>query len=258
MLNNTEELTRARNEYAYPPFCLTRSSKPIDESLILWGMPVDIYGPDQFDEHRSSGFSSFELDQYHCKLLRSDDDEKVLLGVASITFWGFALGKGRFTINRALARAKIVAGLGKRAADAPETITRAVRNIATFLDGGKRQEAIIEAMGLRHHGLAFASKLLAFSNPATESVYDEVISLRLKCAKDPRLTKLHVLTVGQHHIAEKASAYEGWAELCFDKAAQLNLNNSQWRDWDGKNRAWRAVDVERAFFSLGRERVSHK
>ncbi|MDP3674389.1 MAG: hypothetical protein Q8R44_04765, partial [Novosphingobium sp.] len=185
--------------------------------------------------------------------LRSEDDEQVLLGVASVTFWGFAQGRDRrHTKERALSRAKIVAGQGKRNGDPKSVITKAVRTISSLLDDGKRQAAIREGMKLKHHGLAFASKLLAFSAPATECVFDEVISLRLQKSNDPRLKGLYVPTSGQHRLDEKAVAYEGWAKLCSAKAAELNASELRWGDWDGKERQWRAVDVERAFFALGR------
>jgi hypothetical protein len=88
--------------------------------------------------------------------------------------------------------------------------------------------------------------------PDTNCVYDQVISLRLQSSDDPRLSRLHVSTAGQHRLSGKASAYEGWASLCSEKARELNEDGAMWRDWDGVERPWRAVDIERAFFGLGR------
>lgn len=62
----------------------------------------------------------------------------------------------------------------------------------------------------------------------------------------------HVSTVGKHRLAEKAAAYEGRAQLCASKARELDHSAGRWTDWDGAERPWRAVDVERAFFGLGR------
>lgn len=253
MLDNPAALIQSRNEYAYPPFCLRRCDSAVTADAVLWNEAVVISGPSEADAPKFASFSSLELDQYHHRLLRSEHDDLVLLGVASVTFWGFSLGPlGRYTKTRALARAKIVAGLGRRSGDSASTITRSVRTIARCLDQGRRQDAIMEAMSLRHHGLAFASKLLAFSAPATECVYDDVISRRLELNDDPRLKRLYVNTKGKHRLSEKAGAYEGWAQLCSAKANELNRDSKRWRDWNGELRLWRAVDVERAFFSLGR------
>ena len=253
MLDDHQALAQARKEYAYPPFCLKRSALAADGTAVLWGIRVVIHGPSQTDSPNFAGYSSFDLDQYHHGLLRSDNDDDVLLGVASVMFWGFARGPGgRYTTGRALSKAKNVAGLGKLKADRAAEIIKTIRNVLSLLDIGKRQEAIRDAMTLRFHGLAFASKLLAFSAPETECVYDEVISLRLKASEDPRLKNLYVATAGQHHLAEKAAAYEGWAELCAAKATDMNSAGVCWTDWNSTNRVWRAVDVERAYFSLGR------
>jgi len=251
MLDDHAALTSARIAYSYAPFKLVRA-EATNAEVEIFGESVKIAGPALYSKTGFSGYSSWDLDQYHFSLLRSAIDEDVLLGVASVMFWGFAQGKGRFTTARALSRAKHVAGLGKRSADAPAQIVRVVRTFSALLDAGDRVQALSEAMSLKYFGLAFASKLLAFALPDTECVYDEVISLRLQDSNDARLRALYVPTVGMHRLAEKASAYEGWAKLCSAKAAELNHENRRWKDWDGTEREWRAVDVERAFFSLGR------
>ena len=252
MLDNHDELTRARHAYAYAPFRLARAAESYAHA-VLWAQPVRVQGPVEKGALGFAGHSAWDLDQYHHQLLRSETDADVLLGVASVTFWGFGQGKdGRFTTARALARARIVAGLGKRGADDAPAIVGKVRAVCSLLDRGDRQGAVLEAMSLKHHGLAFATKLLAFSSPETECVYDEVISLRLQSSSDIRLKDLHVSPVGKYRLAEKAAAYEGWAQLCTAKALELNHDRGRWTDWDGAERPWRAVDVERAFFGLGR------
>lgn len=253
MLDNNDALAAARSAYAYAPFRLDRAAASEQADAVLWGQSVVIKGPAAEDAPRFAAHSSWALDQHHHRLLRSASDEDVLLGVASVTFWGFAQGRGgRFTTARALSRAKNVAGLGKRGGDAASEIVQKARYISNLLDRRERQSAIRQAMTLKHHGLAFASKLLAFAAPDTDCVYDEVISLRLQSSDDPRLNRLFVPTAGQSRLADKAAAYEGWAALCAAKAQQLNGESILWNDWDGQKRPWRAVDVERAFFGLGR------
>lgn len=254
MLDDDKALVEARNAYAYAPFCLRRRANSegcVD--AVLWEIPIVISGPQADDAPGFANLSSVALDRYHGQLLHSDSDDDVLLGVASVTFWGFAQGRGgRFTTARALSRAKHIAGQGKRSADDGAAIVEAIRNIIVDLDEGRRADAIARTMRLKHHGLAFGSKLLAFIAPATECVYDEVISLRLEASADERLSALHVATVGQHRLAEKARAYAGWAELCTSTAQRLDAAGLPWKDWNGEPQAWRAVDVERAFFGLGR------
>lgn len=254
MLDNHYELVQSRGKYAYPPLSLRFCDPENAPDAVLWGQPVAICGPSQMDGPQFAGYSSFKLDEYHRGLLNSSNSSEVLLGVASVTFWGFAQGRGgRHTTNRALGRARNVAGQGKRGGDAEHIIIEAVGRILSLIEDGRRQEAILEAMTLKHHGLAFGSKLLAFCAPESECVYDEVISLRLEKDSDPRLRQLHVATRGQHNLAAKSSAYAGWAALCTAKAEELNLKGMMWRDWDGSERIWRAIDVERAFFALGRD-----
>ncbi|KIC55856.1 hypothetical protein RM53_14930 [Brevundimonas nasdae] len=252
MFDDHEALTRARNAYAYAPLRLVRSESAGAQAA-LWDMPVQFAGPLEGQASAFASWPSWDLDQHHAGLLRSQNNDDVLLGVASVTFWGFAQGRGgRLTTARALARAKNIAGLGQHKADEASTIVDKVRIFSAHLDRGDRQAAINEAMSLQHHGLAFASKLLAFASPETACVYDEVISLRLGASDDNRLRALHVSTAGKHRLAEKASAYAGWAQLCASKASDLNRDGRLWLDWDGSERSWRAVDVERAYFGLGR------
>lgn len=252
MFDDHEALTRARNAYRYAPLRLVRTESARAQA-VLWDMPVEFVGPLDGQASMFPSWPSWDLDQHHAGLLRSPNDDDVLLGVASVTFWGFGQGRGgRLTTARALARARNIAGLGQRKADEASVIVEKVRTFSAHLDRGDQYAAVIEAMSLQHHGLAFASKLLAFASPETACVYDEVISLRLGVSDDQRLRTLHVSTAGKHRLAEKASAYAGWARLCASKASDLNREGRSWLDWDGSERSWRAVDVERAYFGLGR------
>ena len=156
MLDNNEALTKARGSYAYPPFRLIRAEPVENAHAVLWGQPVMVKGPSACEAPTFSAYSSWELDEYHFRLLRSKIDEDVLLGVASVTFWGFAQGRGvRYTKERALARAGLVAGSGNRKADPACVIVQKMRTIASLLDRGDRKQAVLEAMTLKHHGLAF-------------------------------------------------------------------------------------------------------
>src|SRR5690606_242373 len=112
-----------------------------------------------------------------------------------------------------------------------------------------------EVREIKFIAMSFATKLMAFMNPMIAAVYDDVISKRLSTQVDPSLSTLHVptLATSTKERALQAIAYEGWCRWCRDKAVELNSAQKKWRDWDASTHAWRALDVERAFFALGRE-----
>jgi hypothetical protein len=103
--------------------------------------------------------------------------------------------------------------------------------------------------------MAFASKVLTFMEPQAAAVYDEVISLRLEKQTDPELRSLFVSTkipTSKGARLSQANTYADWCGWCAKKASDLNEKNVCWVDWNATERSWRAVDVERAFFALGR------
>jgi len=96
--------------------------------------------------------------------------------------------------------------------------------------------------------MAFASKLLMFTQLTTMAVYDGVISRRLHYHCDARLRDLFISTAlagSRTKRQAQAQTYQRWCRWCSDKAAELNDAGVMWADWDGAHHAWRAVDVER-------------
>ena len=94
---------------------------------------------------------------------------------------------------------------------------------------------------------------------SSAAVYDDVISKRLEKQIDQELRNLFVNTkrvVSEKAKMHQATVYSDWCAWCSQKARNLNSSNllsSTWLDWDGSEHSWRAVDVERAFFALGRQ-----
>ncbi|MDP3675995.1 MAG: hypothetical protein Q8R44_13025, partial [Novosphingobium sp.] len=72
MIDNNNDLVQARNKYAYPPFSLRRGVSANESDAELWGQSVVMCGPAESDAPKFAGYSSFELDQYHHGLLRSE------------------------------------------------------------------------------------------------------------------------------------------------------------------------------------------
>ena len=102
-------------------------------------------------------------------------------------------------------------------------------------------------MKLRLFGLAFASKLAMFICPSKAAVYDKVISENLRRSSLDELKSLYVSTASSAR-KRQPDTYQRWCEFCLAKASVLN-QSGQWRDWNGRNYDWRAVDVERVLFN---------
>ena len=122
-----------------------------------------------------------------------------------------------------------------------------------MLNASQIAEALREATQIKFLQMAFASKLLTFMAPNLAAVYDDVISGRL--ADTAELQNLFVSTKNPTSKAAKLkqeNIYANWCRWCVEKADNLNANSITWRDWNATEHSWRAVDVERAWFALGR------
>jgi hypothetical protein len=254
------KLKAHRERYAYVPARLVRVGEREDADLSCFGFRLRKYVPEEWQERLKGepvSISSLQLDEFHRGLLRSDDENDLLHGLLSVVFWGFASGAdGRLRLNRALTRAKAIAhGRQNAPAQSRETIVRLLRRTRELLDTEPIGAAFLAALDIKFLQMAFASKLLMFIQPATAAVYDRVISRSLRDYRDAQLRNLGVSTaLATSRAAREAQAqtYQHWCRWCSDKAAELNDAGLTWADWDGTHHAWRAVDVERAFYALGR------
>jgi hypothetical protein len=215
-------------------------------------------GWDSGDQNIRSQYSSIELDDFHCSLLQSESEYDLMHGLLSVVFWGFASGTdGRIRSSRALARAKTVVDGRTNALQQPDAdIIAHLKKCRQLLKGSQIAEALREATQIKFLQMAFASKLLTFMAPNLAAVYDDVISKRLQGVNSREQQNLFVSTKNPTSEAAKLKqedVYANWCRWCVEKANNLNATGITWRDWNATEHNWRAVDVERAFFAVGRE-----
>jgi hypothetical protein len=254
------ELKAAREKYAYVPAHLVRASGHVAANLVWKSLKLSMHVPKKWDaghQELRSQYSSWELDRFHHTLLQSDNGEDLVHGLLSVVFWGFASGStGRLNTARALARAEaILFGRKNASAQAEADIIVHLKRSRELLRATQIAEALLEAEQIKFVQMAFASKLLTFMEPQMAAVYDEVISLRLQRQTDPELRRLFVSTklpTSKDARSSQAKTYADWCGWCSKTASGLNAKGMTWVDWDAKQHRWRAVDVERAFFALGR------
>ena len=188
---------------------------------------------------------------------QSDNEEDLFHGLLSVVFWGFASrSNGQLNAPRALSRAKaILIGRKNSAPQAANEIISHLRRSRELLTTSRIAEALLEAKRIKYLQMAFASKLLTFMEPEVAAVYDEVISLRLEKQTDAEFRSLFVTTnipTSKNAQLSQAKTYADWCRWCSKKASDLNAKGTTWVDWNATEHSWRAVDVERAFFALGR------
>jgi len=191
------EFKAARERYAYVPARLVRVGESEHADLSCFGLRLRKDVPEgwqaRLKEARLKGqpvsISSLQLDDFHRGLLRSDDEDDLLHGLLSVVFWGFASGAdGRLRLNRALARAAAIAHGRRNAPPQPrETVVRQLRRTGELLaEPAAIEAAFSTALEIKFLQMAFASKLLMFTQPKTMAVYDRVISLQLRCSSARR------------------------------------------------------------------------
>ncbi|QNA89307.1 hypothetical protein G4G28_14035 [Massilia sp. Dwa41.01b] len=91
--------------------------------------------------------------------------------------------------------------------------------------------------------------------PDIAAVLDSVINERLRGHADRELAAMHGpmaslnSAIARDHFVAR---YLKWCDWCMRQAQAANALQATWPDWDGSEHPWRAVDVERAFFAMGR------
>lgn len=249
-----DELIIARGAYGYVPARLVVSTD-VEPDLIWRDLRLVRCLPSYADWATNPKgrlqYASVNLDAFHNKLLNGNSDKDLLHGLASTVFWGYASGAdGRFRVERAIAKTKaLAAGRRNAAAQHPSDILRCLYAARDRMKVGDTEEALLKAMGIKFLGMSFASKVLMFMDPSKAAVYDSIIGNRLSNSKT--LGAMGVSTSPSTNRKRQAEAYARWCAYCVQEAAAMNRVGHRWKDWDNSEHAWRAVDVERAFFADG-------
>lgn len=256
----TKDYCEKRKSYPYPPAEL-RSALPNDpvDLEISNGLHLAKHGP-SVDQWKSAAYkeeqSSWKLDETHRALLNSDCPKKMLIGILSVVYWGNYADRDGGINHFALQRANWVVN-GKKRKDgvsAPLTLKEIVGNFDNarkYLRQSEFAHALHEAVKIKFIRMPFASKLLAFTAPNKAAVYDSVISDYLMQSKNPILREMGVpvTRTGKRQL----EAYHKWCFFCQSEAKLLNESGAYWKDWNGEEHEWRAIDVERAHFALAAE-----
>lgn len=230
----------ARSRYSYPTVCLM----PVERGALAELETGDL----RLARHQKT--SHMALDEYHSEKLGSALDFDRRVGLASVMYWGFygsSDNRRTPTHARALTRSKWVFDkpTKTKTTNISETLILGVRTARE----GRFSEALSTFGRLPNVGFSFASKLVMFCAPTRASVFDAVMLGIFKAT--PELNRFSARITG-HISAEAASTYAMWCDYCTQKADALNRVGLRWSDLDGESHRWRAVDVERALFQLGR------
>ena len=236
-----QRLLDARNKYAYPLVYLEALAQDPAGTYI----PIPAPQPKRFLD---------DWESLHTERLLSHEPLQALLGLASIAYWGFysgALNSSRSTPARALVRAAWAANgrpKSRTKHPGPAGVQAALQAAARHLAGGDISAAIRSVATLPEFGqLSFASKVLTAMSFERCGVYDRVVSEALHAGQ------LHDLAISANSggvTFKKSEIYEKWCRLATTRAAEMNSHGRErgWNYHGNQQRAWRAVDVERAFF----------
>lgn len=194
----------------------------------------------------------------HRRLLSAAEDDKVLLGLVSVNYWGYygsSSVERRPTPARALARARWVRD-GRPNTNGPvplAAIAAQVRLARDRVGAGHFGQALQAINQVPEFGqMSFGSKVLMAMAPERCGVYDSIIFASLQDA-GPRWAG-YVAHPNQGMNGRKADVYQRWCELLAHRAQTMNAHGVEVSGWhpsgerDTRRQAWRAVDVERAFF----------
>jgi hypothetical protein len=251
---NQKLLLHARNAYVYPFSHLTalRGSAGVSTK----GASVDnpIAGP-------LAGMTFRDWEGRHQFLLRyskkdlitipglAGDETYVMLGVASVLYWGFFSHSPGFAAARVR---RFRDGRNGVPAD-PVRVRDAVHRAAALVDANQYGEALkVVSSSIPEFGqVSFASKLVMALSPSRCAVYDRWIAQIVMEAGGSLERDFWCAPNNGGVTPSKAAVYQRWCELCQERAAEMNahpVDVSGWTWAPGLTTDWRAVDVERALF----------
>lgn len=240
-----------RGLYSYIPGKLIKSAK--NDFDFEWdGIFLKSHHPLLSD--KLTWGASTDLDNYHHSLLTSSNDQEILVGFLSVIFWGYISGADG-VVRKARALSKVRAfrdGIKGKSPTPKSDLISIIKTAREFVGMNDLKNALHELMKIKYLGMSFSSKIIMFMDPDKSAVYDSIIASQLE--SDLNLDFLYINTTGssKKHKINQSKTYKMWCDFCRDTAILLNEKNAQWIDWNGKCENFRAVDVERAFFALGK------
>jgi hypothetical protein len=258
MDENTMRAMRAR--YAYPPGRLDIAKRNDVVFLDIDGRRLCVVAPSTADWTRPevrARHSSIALDQFHTDLLMSECTVDQRHGLLSCVTWGFISGTDlRIKPERAFGRARsLITGAGTRRPQGRDDVLRQLGGAQVAARDGDLAGALRACLQIKFIGPAFATKLVMMMRPDIAAVLDSVINERCHNHANPALAAIHGrMTLPTASANENfVSRYLQWCAWCTRHAAALNAQQARWTDWDGTEHPWRGVDIERAFFAMGRD-----
>jgi hypothetical protein len=262
---NKSEMRAWRAGYAYPPGRLEPTERDDVPVLEAGDRRLHLVVPttEQWAQAAvRARHSSVTLDDFHTGLLMSNAEADRQHGLLSCVTWGFISGTDlRIRPGRALGRARsLLNGAGAHKQPQPPKVVAALLDTARLAAReGDLAAALRACLQIKFIGPAFATKLVMKMRPDIAAVLDSVINERLLGHAVPELSAVHGPMNAPYHEAGRerfaasfVSRYLQWCDWCTSHAQALNAEKSTWPDWDGAEHSWRAVDVERAFFAMGR------
>ena len=252
-----------RGQYAYPPGRLEVAEGDDAPFIDIDGRRLCVVARSTADWARAevrAGYSSVELDRFHMALLMSECTVDQRHGLLSCVTWGFISGTNlRITPARAFGKARsLKTGAGTKAPQDTADQLRHLGDAQTAARKGEIAAALRACLQIKFIGPAFATKLVMMMRPDIAAVFDSVINERCRNNADAALAAMHgKITSLPSQSATDAfvSRYVAWCAWCASHADALNAQKLKWTDWDGAEHPWRAVDVERAFFAMGRDQA---
>lgn len=205
-----------------------------------------------------TGVTDLKLDQHHFDLLTSLSIPNTLVGISSTVYWGF-MSDGR-RHGRASAQVGFLVNGATRNGKPqdPIALRRCIQKAGKFLKAGVVGSAVGQLEPINRLGyLPFASKVIAFMDPAACGVYDNNINRLIVVLRSPLVPSLPTNKKGNLRPASIASStvqlsYARWCRLLQCLARDLNVLGFpyRWQCTERQPQPWRAVDVERALFRL--------
>jgi hypothetical protein len=216
-----------------------------------WKVGLDVNLPACGDSH--SWGSMNHIDDHHTKLLQSSDPACQLAGLCSVVFWsGVRVSDRTFQTTSAMSRLRQLRdGRKGRQPQSLSELTHLLGTMREQLQRGELGAALATGLCIKLAGLPLATRLLALMAPDKALPYDSVTAQGLLTSKTGSRLFFPVLTTTAGARSRQLAAYEEWCSHGAEIARQLRQEGATWQDWDLSRKSFRAIDVQRAYKSLG-------